>query len=59
MRNEWKKSSEQRIDVLLMPSFEDHELPQSQRVIAHAADMFLNEPSDEHRFEIPALQRSR
>jgi len=59
MSDYWKKTSRNRIDVLLMPPLEDHELPQTERVIADAADVFVHYSAHKRRIEVPALQRVR
>ena len=42
-----------------MPELEHEQLPEAQRVIACAADMFLDQAGDERRLEIAPLPRSR
>src|SRR5215470_6032122 len=42
-----------------MPPLEDHELPQTECVIADAADVFVHYSAHERRIEIPALERVR
>src|SRR5215471_7834831 len=55
---ERKKTSRKRIDVLLMPPLEDHELPQPERVIARAGHMLVNDAAYERWVEVAALERT-
>ena len=43
----WQSLASRLSNILLMPAFEHHQLPQPKRVVALAGDMFVNELADE------------
>src|SRR5580765_418806 len=53
---ERNSSSDDRIDVLLEPALEDNQLPQTEGVVTPRGEMFIDEPADEGRLKIPALE---
>ena len=47
------------VDVLLVPFFEDDQLPQPQRMVALAGDVLVDDLANEPRLEIAALEARR
>src|SRR5687768_3487740 len=48
-----------RVEVLAVPQFEEHQLPETQRVIALAGTVLLDQPIDKRRLEVAALPGAR